>query len=541
MKPLLFSRSWRAPILGVLASLCAWDCGDRLAGGTIEIGNSGKVTGRVLTLDGTAAADARVRLIPESYDPVASDSLPSIWSVRTDAAGNYSIDGVVQGGYNIEVRDSTGEKRAIIQSVEENAGGNAELPQPVVKLSEPGRLSVPLENGMAEGYFYLPGTSVYASADSAAQVTGRLTLSGVPVGRYRELIHVVPGISARNLLGRPVAAAAGAELDLGPYYGWKNLLRVTLSESIQRSIPKAGRFPLLIRLNAGNFPFADSKLNGEDLRITLADGVTPLPFEIENWDALNRQAEIWVGAESGAAQGLSLFSGSPAAAAITVPGSVFDTADGYVGVWHLGLSLQDASASGNPGIDSGAQPFAGLIGKSRRFTAPGRHVAVPDRANLRFGIGDFTLSAWILADSLGAIRQVFCKRNAAANYEVQIQSDGTVNAVLNEKNGQDLSLKSATPIRAGAWYHLAFVRQAGKATLYINGALASGPVDAPQSADPGSELRIGDDPALPGQETFRGRIDEVEFARRARSPEWLKFLYETQKPASTAVSLSSAD
>jgi len=52
-------------------------------------------------------------------------------------------------------------------------------------------------------------------------------------------------------------------------------------------------FPMLIRLNAANFNFEQAKEDGSDLRITTSENEM-LHFEIEHWDAVNKDATLWV-------------------------------------------------------------------------------------------------------------------------------------------------------------------------------------------------------------------------------------------------------
>ena len=53
-------------------------------------------------------------------------------------------------------------------------------------------------------------------------------------------------------------------------------------------------FPVLVRLNSGTFNFAEAKVNGDDIRFTKSDGLTPLLYEVEQWDATAGQAAVWV-------------------------------------------------------------------------------------------------------------------------------------------------------------------------------------------------------------------------------------------------------
>ena len=51
-------------------------------------------------------------------------------------------------------------------------------------------------------------------------------------------------------------------------------------------------FPLLVRLNRGVFDFSQAKASGEDIRFS-ADS-KPLTYQVEEWDASNGVASIWV-------------------------------------------------------------------------------------------------------------------------------------------------------------------------------------------------------------------------------------------------------
>jgi hypothetical protein len=52
-------------------------------------------------------------------------------------------------------------------------------------------------------------------------------------------------------------------------------------------------FPVLVRLTSKTFDFNQSKSGGADIRFTASNGKS-LSYEIENWDAGNKQAEVWV-------------------------------------------------------------------------------------------------------------------------------------------------------------------------------------------------------------------------------------------------------
>ena len=153
---------------------------------------------------------------------------------------------------------------------------------------------------------------------------------------------------------------------------------------------------------------------------------------------MNGNAEIWLGVDTLFAgksdQAFMLYSGNAEAAGTSNAGAVIDTSAGFVGTWHLGIDLKDATTFRNHGIDSGATPATGLIGSARQFDGTGNHVETKDQASLHFGSGNFSLSAWIRIDSLGRVRQVFCKRDAEGTYELQLRADGLLVAVGKGEN-----------------------------------------------------------------------------------------------------------
>ena len=55
-----------------------------------------------------------------------------------------------------------------------------------------------------------------------------------------------------------------------------------------------GTAAVLIRLHDGNFPFASTNENGDDLRFVAGDDKTLLPYHIEKYDSVLNEAFVWV-------------------------------------------------------------------------------------------------------------------------------------------------------------------------------------------------------------------------------------------------------
>ncbi len=82
-------------------------------------------------------------------------------------------------------------------------------------------------------------------------------------------------------------------------------------------------YQALIELD-GSFNFSKANNDGNDIRITNSDGITKIPFWIENWDSFAEEASIWVKVPTIPVAGTNIFmyygnSSPPAPAMIEVP------------------------------------------------------------------------------------------------------------------------------------------------------------------------------------------------------------------------------
>jgi len=102
-------------------------------------------------------------------------------------------------------------------------------------------------------------------------------------------------------------------------------------------------FPVLVRLTAANNDvFTGAATGGTDIRFSASDGATPLKFQRDRWDAVNQLAEFWVLLPSVAANSNTTFRiywGRGGVADSSNGPAVFDTANAFRGVWHLGKGV----------------------------------------------------------------------------------------------------------------------------------------------------------------------------------------------------------
>ena len=106
-------------------------------------------------------------------------------------------------------------------------------------------------------------------------------------------------------------------------------------------------FPLLVRLNKDFFDFSQAKADGADLRFSTKNG-EPLAYQIEQWDAVNGIAIIWVRVptiQGSARQEIKLHWGKADAASESNGKAVFNESNGYLSVFHMGDAAKDEVGS----------------------------------------------------------------------------------------------------------------------------------------------------------------------------------------------------
>lgn len=339
------------------------------------------------------------------------------------------------------------------------------------------------------------------------------------------------------------------------YSGWKYTRKITFNTTITGAdVAKAvDGFPVLIRLTSPSFNFSQALADGRDLRFADADGA-PLPVSIVNWDPSKGFAEMWtrVPRVDGASKSdfIKLYWGKPDAADLHRSIAVWDTADGWCGVWHLQYAsagkgttraYREETAFQNLGDDFVvANPEAGLIGLGQRFgTGTADYVRIPSSPSLQ-NLSAISFSAWMKADEFettpGTMNAILRKGELTPNNYWFAVNGGQPMAGLEDGEIGAKYLEAA-PMQAKTWYHVAAAW--GKDAImryYINGKEV-GSVPYPRMSGIGKDTRalyIGGRGAVAADsgDQFKGMLDEVQLSRVERSPEFLKLAYESQRPDS---------
>ena len=101
-------------------------------------------------------------------------------------------------------------------------------------------------------------------------------------------------------------------------------------------------FPILLRLDETNFPFSQALPDGDDIRFTNEDGDVNYSFEIDRWNSILEEAEIWIRVPTVSANTvtpLKMYWGKSDAISNSFGVSTFPTSESYTHVLHLNEEL----------------------------------------------------------------------------------------------------------------------------------------------------------------------------------------------------------
>jgi autotransporter-associated beta strand protein len=350
------------------------------------------------------------------------------------------------------------------------------------------------------------------------------------------------------------------------YSKWSHSQRILLNTSNYSGSNISGilsNFPILIRLNPGNFRFfSQTRDKGADIRFAKPDG-THVPYQIERWDDKtgdNDTAEIWVKIDTlfgnSIAQSIVLFWGNSSAGDSSNSGNVFDTTSYFNGIWHMNESsdtLFDGTKNRYNATRSGdMKRAAGEIGYGQTLDGTGDYADIGNVLNP--GTSNVTVSAWVKRSASNKWQTIVTKTNGgnpSSTYGWHFCFNTTNNLVFYIASGGaswgDTGTYKHTTSKSisdtAKWHHVAAVinRSANSSCkMYIDGIDSSGTVQGDiSSVSTVSNLvnaRIGaeSDNGYP----LSGILDEIMISNTARSANWIKLCYENQKPAQTLVKTS---
>lgn len=345
------------------------------------------------------------------------------------------------------------------------------------------------------------------------------------------------------------------ELPAGdPYTAWPRRTRITLNTSLSgaNATGAVQNFPLFVRLDGQNFNFDEAKDNGSDLRFSrnLPTGsIVELPVQIERWDKAGKKAEVWVKVDkilgNDNLQFVTLHWGHPnPPAPPSTP--VFSSSNGFVGVWHLnenpGFSsggYKDATSAGNHGtaVSLAAPPVAissqvATVGNGAQYEdGHDQFITIPNESQYDLAEA-VTLSMWMTADSWNTNYQALIAkgdhawrlgRSAASGNVSQSYLHFATDIVGNNH------LNGTFPLNADTWYHVVATYDRLKKKIYIDGVKRDEKSATAAIAATNSAVHLGNNSEEPWR-SWDGFLDEVRIENVARSADWIKLCYESQRP-----------
>jgi hypothetical protein len=314
------------------------------------------------------------------------------------------------------------------------------------------------------------------------------------------------------------------------------------------------KFPVLVRLTRDNFNFSEAQANAGDIRFSKPDSAkTPLSYEIERWDQANKVAEIWVKIDtvkaSDSTQYFIMYWGKSDALSKSDGKAVFDTANSFVGAWHLnnnpsGTAPQLADAAGNlPGTSYGSMPSTdlvnGIVGKGIKFDGTNDYLDFGNGPKVDItGHNSMTFSTWVKFDSLNTnISQDFIKKGDHQYGFQKVTGSNKVQFVVYS-NSWWYWAQSNGDVNTSGWYLVTGVYNGSNDSvfLYLNGTKQTNVTTAPGgiSSSRDDALQFGRCSERQGY-YFNGKIDQTVLSKTARSAAWIKLCYENQKSNQTLV------
>ena len=377
------------------------------------------------------------------------------------------------------------------------------------------------------------------------------------------------------LLGAALAPLASFAADTPPadLKAWRYERTITL-DTTAAGAGVAGDvkgYPLALTFDAASFDFSQAKDDGGDLRFARPDG-TPLPHVVESWDRAGKSGAVWVKLDvkgNDDTQGLVVYWGNAQAPAASDSSAVFDTKDGFIGVWHLdedGNVQEDGykDATRNAAHGTGVNLKAGSrvdarVGKGTllRYADQQWIKLENDKRKLFDVTRNVTFSIWAKADGFlnrGEDKSTpgYETMMAKGDNSWRLQTFGVPEwhkppaellEICVEKDPKgDLCVVGKTDMKTGTWYHFVGVHDHPQAKLYVNGVLEKADTfDVPWSS--------GDHPVGLGNQSqwpvkagrfWHGVLDEARVMGVSKDEHWVKLEYESQREGQKLVRLGKA-
>jgi len=507
--------------------------------GIIVLNSFNTITGRTVAVSGQPVPGATIALVPSGYNPAFDAALSPKYQAVSDSFGAFNLYNIEQGVYNVYPVSQVDGNKSLIDSIIIGTAQVVRIPDDTLK--KPATLVVWLPDSLTKysGYLSISGTFFWKTVQPN---TASIEFDSIPQGKLTSIVFQQTSSTSAIVLFHDIVIASSDTVILTQWmHTAKVMLNTTASgANISQNILD---FPVLVRLNSGNFNFSQAKPNGEDVRF-FKTGNSALAFEIEDWDSATATATIWVKTDTiygnNNSQYFSMLWGNPSAKTNSNPAVVFDTGNGFRGVWHLeqsgGTTQKDATYNkfdGTPEAMTGSSDVTGIIARAQDFDGSSQCISVLNARNSFLDVQTdsiYTVSSWVFARTLDNGLHVFLSKGSA-QYGLMINKANRWE-FYGGLPGYGVDTTTTAPASANVWTMITGVRNGLKQYLYVNGI----PVDSTLSAAGANpnisnnfyDLVIGrqsDDQS----EWFDGIVDEARVENNARSPEWIRLCYQNQR------------
>ncbi len=325
---------------------------------------------------------------------------------------------------------------------------------------------------------------------------------------------------------------------LAQYPGWQHagslhILTTPEGANLPASMSEDG-FPLLVRLHRDFFDFSQARPGGDDIRFSTGAG-DPLPYQIEQWDAVGGTASIWVRVPTirgNARQELRMHWGKADAPRASNGTAVFNASNGYLSVWHMNESATDEVGT-LVTRDVGTTPAAGMIGLARHFAGQQGFSCGDAISNYPSGSESHSSAAWFRAEKPNGNILAWGNEQAQGKVVMIVASPPHIRMDCYFSGG---NVASGSALSMAQWVHVVHTYRKGESRIYVNGALDGTTVTdgSPLNIRSPAKMWIG---GWYNNYNFIGDLDEVRISKVVRSADWIRLEYENQKPSQTLVGL----
>jgi hypothetical protein len=286
-------------------------------------------------------------------------------------------------------------------------------------------------------------------------------------------------------------------------------------------------FPVLVVLTEGvTFEHGQALADGDDLRFVDGDGLTPLAYEIEQWN-VGGVSHLWVrvpqiDASSGTDHIWMYWNN---AAATPGEDTIGTWSSDYTAVWHLDGGA-DSTSPAEDADDDESVDAAGVIGRGRELDGDEDHLVVSNEQPFDY-TGAITASVWMQTDDF-------------EDDWTGLVTKGDSSWRLHRCGGSDSVAFSVSFFWASAnpcadivvtdnqWHHVAGVYDpsAGYIAVYVDGSERARWAESRTPLTTDWPVWLGNN-AERDDRAFSGRLDEARVQGVARSPEWIDAEYDS--------------